>query len=54
MNKKSIGHSGGYIGISAVLQVFPKSGFLYVIMCNRSDGMELVWLKLDTLLLPRH
>ncbi len=53
MNKKSFGHSGGYIGINAVLQVFPKSGFTYVILSNRSNGMDLVWLKLDTLLLPR-
>jgi CubicO group peptidase (beta-lactamase class C family) len=53
MNKKTIGHSGGYIGINAVLQIFTESGYAYVIMSNRSNGIELVWLKLDTLLLPR-
>ncbi|MFB0565915.1 MAG: serine hydrolase domain-containing protein [Candidatus Aminicenantaceae bacterium] len=49
----AVGHGGGYTGINSILQIFKKSGYIYAIMSNRSNGIDLVQLKLDTMLSPR-
>lgn len=52
-NDTAVGHGGGFTGISSILQIFKKSGYIYAIMSNHSNGIYLVQLKLDTMLSPR-
>jgi len=52
-NYLSVGHSGGFTGISSILQIFRKSGYIYIIMSNHSNGIDLVHLRIDTSLMSR-
>jgi len=51
-NDTEVGHTGGYTGISAVLTIFKKSGYTYAVLSNHSNGIDLVWVKLSSMLPP--
>ena len=36
-------HSGGFLGISALLDMYRDSGFTVVIRSNLSTGLDAVW-----------
>ena len=45
------GHSGGFPGIQAILQVHIKSGYVYAILSNYSGGMKIIKPKIESILL---
>jgi CubicO group peptidase (beta-lactamase class C family) len=45
-----VGHDGGFTGINSILNIFRKSGYVYAILSNYSDGMETVRAKLNMML----
>ena len=45
-----VGHSGGFPGINAILQIYKKSGYVYAILSNYTDGMRPVRVILEDLL----
>jgi CubicO group peptidase (beta-lactamase class C family) len=47
-----VGHSGGFPGINSILQIYKKSGYIYAIMSNYSQGISAVNARLAALLLP--
>jgi CubicO group peptidase (beta-lactamase class C family) len=47
-----VGHSGGFAGISSVLQIYKKNGYIYAIMSNYSNGTYFIGKKLEEMLKP--
>jgi CubicO group peptidase (beta-lactamase class C family) len=47
-----VGHSGGFAGINSALRIYKKSGYIFAVMSNYSDGAFFVGTKLKNMLLP--
>ncbi|MGH7250103.1 MAG: serine hydrolase domain-containing protein, partial [Minisyncoccia bacterium] len=47
---KSFGHSGGFIGISSELTIFPQSGYTAAILSNYSMGSMVASIKLQNII----
>lgn len=43
---RRVGHSGGFSGISSVLDIYPDTGWTVVVLSNSDDGMSPVAQKL--------
>lgn len=48
--QNSVGHSGGFIGISSNLEMYPDSGWTAIVMSNYSRGSQLVSQKMNRLI----
>ena len=47
-----VGHGGGFSGINSGLRIYKKSGYIYAIMSNYSDGTFFINKKLQEMLKP--
>ena len=46
---RSVGHSGGFSGISSNLDIWPDSGYVAVVLSNQDEGSEAVVQKIRDL-----